>query len=55
VVERLTKKRILAGVPASRLYPRDRALADLLIVTATETTADADIEAFAQGLEEAVR
>jgi glycine dehydrogenase subunit 1 len=55
VVDRLAKKRVLAGVPVSRFYPRARELADLLIVAATETTTQKDIETFAAALEEAVR
>ncbi len=55
VVDRLAKKRILAGVPVSRFYPRQRELADLLIVAATETTTAADMDALAGALAEAVR
>ncbi|MDR3528620.1 MAG: aminomethyl-transferring glycine dehydrogenase subunit GcvPA, partial [Rhizomicrobium sp.] len=47
VVEALATKGILGGVPASRLSPSDRDLRDLLIVAATETNSDEDIEAFA--------
>src|SRR5579885_1989819 len=43
IVDKLAKKRILAGVPVSRFYPDDPALADLLIVAATETNTDDDI------------
>jgi glycine dehydrogenase subunit 1 len=52
VVEALAARRILAGVPVSRLLPDDPALADLLLVAATETVTDADIEALAAGLRE---
>ena len=52
VVEALATKGILGGVPASRLSPSDRDLRDLLIVAATETNSDEDIEAFAVALEE---
>jgi glycine dehydrogenase subunit 1 len=55
VVERLARKRILAGVPASRFYPRQRDLADLLIVAATETNSEHDMDRFADELAEAVR
>ena len=41
----------MAGVPVSRLVPDKPDLANLLLVAATETVTDADIEAFAQGLE----
>lgn len=52
VVEALATKGILGGVPASRLSPSDRDLRDLLIVAATETNSDEDIEAFAVALQE---
>jgi glycine dehydrogenase subunit 1 len=55
VVERLAAQRVLAGVPVSRLYPGEKALADLLLVTATETTSDDDIDALAAKLGEALR
>jgi glycine dehydrogenase subunit 1 len=50
VVERLARKRILAGVPVSRLHPGKAPLRNLLLVAATETSTDADIEAFATAL-----
>jgi glycine dehydrogenase subunit 1 len=50
VVEALTKKGVLGGVPASRLFPG--AMQDLLLVAATETNTNEDLEAFAQALEE---
>ena len=52
VVEALAERRILGGVPASRLWPDDPALAPILLVAATETTSDADIDAFATALAE---
>lgn len=52
VVEALAAKGILAGVPASRLSPSHNDFGDLLIVAATETNTDEDIEAFAAALEE---
>jgi glycine dehydrogenase subunit 1 len=52
IVDRLAARGILGGVPVSRLYPGDPALADLLLVTATETTTEADIDAFAAALSE---
>jgi glycine dehydrogenase subunit 1 len=54
VVEALTKKGIIAGVPASRLMPREKQVRDLLIVAATETNTDEDCGAFAAALEEAL-
>ncbi|MEQ9814136.1 MAG: aminomethyl-transferring glycine dehydrogenase subunit GcvPA [Azospirillaceae bacterium] len=54
IVERLAGRGVLAGVPVSRLY-RDRpALDDLLLVAATETTSQADIDAFASALAEEI-
>jgi glycine dehydrogenase subunit 1 len=52
VVERLARKGVIAGVPVSRFYPKAR---DLLLVTATETTTEDDIEIFATKLGEALR
>jgi glycine dehydrogenase subunit 1 len=50
VVATLAERRLLAGVPVSRLYPDEPALADLLLVAATECTSDADMDALADGL-----
>jgi len=55
VVERLAAAGILGGVPVSRFYPADKTLADLMIVAATETNTDDDIEAFATALEGILR
>ena len=55
VVENLAAKRILAGVPVSRLYPGRKELADLMLVAATETTTEADMDALAKALGEEVR
>jgi glycine dehydrogenase subunit 1 len=52
VVEDLAGKRILAGVPVSRLYPDDPAMADLLLVAATELTTDDHMAALTAGLQE---
>jgi glycine dehydrogenase subunit 1 len=52
VVEALAARGILGGVPVSRLYPDLPALADLLLVAATETTTHDDIAAFARALQE---
>ena len=52
VVEALTAKGIIAGVPASRLIPHEKQVRDLLIVAATETNTDEDCAAFADALEE---
>ncbi len=55
VVDRLAQKRILAGVPVSRLLPGDAALANLLLVAATETNTDADMDALVAALREDLR
>ncbi len=55
VVEKLAAAGILGGVPVSRFYPGDKSVADLLIVAATETNTDDDIESFAKALEGTVR
>ena len=52
VVERLAERKILAGVPAARFYPEYEELAELLLVAATETTSDGDMDALVAGLEE---
>jgi glycine dehydrogenase subunit 1 len=54
VVEALAARGILAGIPVSRLYPDRPELADLLLVAATETVTEADIDRLAQGLAEAL-
>ena len=55
VVEALAAQGVLGGVPASRFWPDRPELADLLIVAATETNTDEDMDAFAACLEEALR
>ena len=52
VVEALAKKRILGGVPVSRLIPGDPKLANLLLVAATETVTDDDAAALEAALKE---
>ncbi|MDE2163192.1 MAG: aminomethyl-transferring glycine dehydrogenase subunit GcvPA [Alphaproteobacteria bacterium] len=52
VVDALVKKGVIAGVPASRLFPHDTDAHDLLIVAATETNTDEDCMAFATALRE---
>ncbi len=52
VVEELAAKGVLAGVPASRLWPERPELGDLLIVAATETNTVAEMDRFATALEE---
>ncbi|TAL00726.1 MAG: aminomethyl-transferring glycine dehydrogenase subunit GcvPA [Rhodospirillaceae bacterium] len=52
VVEDLAKRGILGGVPVSRFYPSYPELADLLMVAATETNTEADMDALATALKE---
>ena len=52
IVDRLAEQRIIAGVPASRFWPEDPALANLLIVAATETNTDEDMDALVSALGE---
>ncbi len=54
VVDSLAAKGVIAGVPASRLLPRDAAAANLLIVAATETNTDEDFDALAAALKDAI-
>ena len=55
VVQALADDGILAGVPVSRLIPGREDLANLLLVTATETTTTADMDALVDGLNEALQ
>ena len=50
VVEKLAAHRILAGVPVSRLHPRNPELANLLLVSASECTTKDDMDALVDGL-----
>ena len=52
VVEALAEKGVLAGIPASRLYPERPDLADVLLVAATETVTGDDIDRLERGLRE---
>jgi glycine dehydrogenase subunit 1 len=55
VVEALAARRILAGVPLSRLLPAWPEAQPLLLVAATELNTDADISALASALTEALQ
>ncbi len=55
VIEALAANGILAGVPVSRLVPDDPAVANLIVLAATELTTDADIAALAAGLAEVLK
>lgn len=52
VVEALARRRILGGVPVSRLLPAEPKLANLLLVAATETVSDGDAAALEAALKE---
>ncbi len=52
LVDTLAKKGVIAGVPASRLMPHEKAADNLLIVAATETATDDDFAAFERALKE---
>ncbi len=52
VIDRLADRGIIGGVPASRSWPGDAALQDLIIVAATEVTTEADIAAYKAALNE---
>jgi glycine dehydrogenase subunit 1 len=53
-VEKMAKKGVLAGVPVSRLLPKDKALANLLIVANTEVNTDDDRAAFVAALKSVI-
>lgn len=52
VVEKLVEKKILGGVPASRLFPGDASLANVLLLTATETNTEGDMDKLVAALKE---
>ena len=52
IVRALADQQILAGVSLGRLYPREAALENGLVVAVTETTTPEDVEALAVALEE---
>ena len=55
VVEALANRGVLGGVPVSRLLPTEDGALPLLLVAATETTAEAEIETFQTALAEALK
>jgi len=52
VVEALAAKGILGGVPLSRFYPQYPELAEVLLLAATETNSEADMDALVDALKE---
>lgn len=55
VIDALAKRGILGGIPVSRFYPDRPELADLLLVAATETATEDDIDRLEAGLREVLR
>ena len=49
-VDRLAERRLLAGVPLSRLYPGEKEIANHLLVAVTELTKEGDMEALLASL-----
>jgi glycine dehydrogenase subunit 1 len=54
VVEAMARRRVLGGVPVSRLVPNNPELANLLLVAATETVTEADMAALETALKESL-
>jgi len=52
VVDDLVARRVLAGVPLSRLYPDVPEFANALLVAVTEMTEESDMDALVEGLRE---
>ena len=52
VVEALAEKGVLGGIPVSRLYPDIPDMENLLVVAATETNSDEDMDALTSALNE---
>ena len=55
VIDALAKRGILGGIPVSRFYPDRPELAGLLLVAATETATEEDIDRLKAGLREVLR
>lgn len=51
IVEKLARNGVLAGVPASRLWPDRPELANVLLVAATEIVTDTDVDALVEAIE----
>jgi len=54
-VESMAGSGILGGIPLSRLYPTQTEVEPFMLVAATETNTDGDIETLASALEEAIQ
>lgn len=55
VVEAMAAAGVLGGVPAARLWPGAADLENVLLVAATETNTDDDVDALASALQEALK
>ncbi len=53
LIEKLAKEKLLAGVPASRLFPHEAKWENILLVAVTETVTDDDMDALVKGLQHA--
>lgn len=51
IVDALAEQNILAGIPVSRLYPSHHELENLMLVTATETNTQSDVDQLLEALE----
>jgi glycine dehydrogenase subunit 1 len=52
IVEKLVEKKILGGVPASRLFPGEKALENVLLIAVTETNSEGDMDRLVAALKE---
>jgi glycine dehydrogenase subunit 1 len=52
VVEKLVEKKILGGVPAARLFPGEKSLENVLLLTVTETNSEGDMDKLVAALKE---
>lgn len=52
VVEKLVAKNVLGGVPATRLFPGEKAMENVLLIAATETNSEGDMDKLVAALKE---
>ncbi|MFN4275235.1 MAG: aminomethyl-transferring glycine dehydrogenase subunit GcvPA [Ferrovibrio sp.] len=52
VVEKLVARNILGGVPAARLFPGEKAMENVLLIAATETNSEGDMDKLVAALKE---
>ncbi|MCB1517197.1 MAG: glycine dehydrogenase, partial [Hyphomicrobiaceae bacterium] len=55
IVDALAEHGVLAGVPASRLLPNESSVENLLTVAVTETSVEADFDAYVSALTEVLK